>query len=506
MTMNDEPRPPLVLALLAEKRAADLARRQAEERAAAETAARRADIAEHNSGYVSLWDVWCFIQKQYELNSSEAYKLLKNGLKGSGCKIYGKWITENDSQPPDYCVNPKDIRYAPLPNGPVLFANRTNEEDHRTYGYVTSPCPDDRFNTSDVVANLEMNADILAITKDDARRVFGFTEEVQQPAAELPAPVLHQSDVVARRRAEDAQAAADVAARRAAKAAHDAQFITVAQLVDRMRGGGVSRHASMIAFEVLRANETPLFCRWAAWKDWKDGRDERDWHPDDARWTPLPPCPVVCFSRADEGAGARWGQTYTHINSMGNITTPDPLLSALAAYGFDAELLPRMGSGNGGMFNADALAIRREDAARLFDLAEPASIAPDHPEDVREMVTAPSASPPAPADPVAHPAGAAARLSAAAQAPAAPGGVVRNSASRKRAGPLDAVFRRAKQEATDPTCPHSVWAALMALAAGKNPPPELTDFDDEKGIQATGVRGGWLSKGAFIERWRRGTV
>ena len=234
-----------------------------------------------------------------------------------------------------------------------------------------------------------------------ARRVFGFTEGVQQLAAEPPAPVLHQSDVVARRRAEDAQAAAEAAARQAAKAAHDAQFITVDQLVDCMRRSGVSRHAGMIAFEVLRENETPLFCRWAVWRDWKDGRDARDWHPDDARWTPLPPCPVVCLSRLD------WGQTYTHINSMGCITTPDPLLSALAVYGFDAELLPRMGMGNGGRFNADALAIRREDAARLFDLAEPTSTAPDHLEDAREMVTAPtSASPAARPEAVAVPAGA----------------------------------------------------------------------------------------------------
>lgn len=322
MTMNDEPRPPLVLALLAEKRAADLARRQAEERAAAETAARRADIAEHNSGYVSLWDIWDFIQKQYEPNSSKAHELLRDGLKGSDCKIYGKWITDDDHHPPDHYVNPKDIRYIPLPSGPVCHTRKTNEEDHRLYGYITSPCPDDRINISDVLAVLEPIADILSITKDDAHRVFGFTEEVQQPAT------------------------------------------------------------------------------------------------------------------------------------------------------------------------------------------EPTSAAQDHPEDAREMVTAPSASPPAPADPVAPPAGAAARpeAPAAAQSPAAPRGVVRNSASRKRADPLGAVFRRAKQEATDPTCPHSVWAALMALAAGKNPPPELTDFDDEKGIQATGARNGWLSKDAFIERWRRGTV
>ena len=183
MTMNDEACPPLVLALLAEKHAADLARRQAEEQAAAETAARRADIAEHNSGYVSLWVIWSFVHEQSKLSFGEACQITKKALKGGGCNIYSKWIAEAEDQPPYHYINPQDVRYKPIPNGPVLFTNRTNEEDHKSYGYVTSPCPDERFNTPDAVAGLERHASILAITKDDARRVFGFTEEVQQPTA-----------------------------------------------------------------------------------------------------------------------------------------------------------------------------------------------------------------------------------------------------------------------------------------------------------------------------------
>lgn len=185
-----------------------------------------------------------------------------------------------------------------------------------------------------------------------------------------------------RHRSEEAERKAQIAARRQAKADHDAQFIAISKLVDRVRNvyreTGVSY--GMIVFETLRSDDrheggiTPLFCRWAAWNDWTAGRDERDWHPDDARWTPLPPCPVKCFCRLSEGEGAKWGQEYTHINRPGSITSPDPLLSALAQYGFDVELLAKLGNGRGGRFNAGALAIRTEDAARLFGpevVAEP---------------------------------------------------------------------------------------------------------------------------------------
>ena len=250
--------------------------------------------------------------------------------------------------------------------------------------------------------------------------------------------------------------------------------------------------------EVLRGNKTPLFCLLVESRDDAPSTIK----PEDTRWSELPSSPVVSRYRGLFDPRTKGdAQCYTLPATEADRPPADPLASALGRIA--APVDPRDEG-----FSAHALAIRREDAARLFDLAEPASTAPDHVEDAREMVTAPSASPPAPADPVAPPAGAAARpeAPAAAQSPAAPRGVVRNSASRKRADPLGAVFRRAKQEATDPTCPHSVWAALMALAAGKNPPPELTDFDDEKGIQATGARNGWLSKDAFIERWRRGTV
>ncbi len=167
------------------------------------------------------------------------------------------------------------------------------------------------------------------------------------------------SDVLARKRAAKEAAEAERAARRHAKEQHDAQFITVAELPDRLRIGGLDRFDKREAlFEVLRADMTPLYCRWAAWNDWTDGRDERYWHPDDARWVPLPPCPVVCFYRLKEGSDANWGQSYTHINRSGQITTPDPLLSAC---GLGWKLSVR-----GGMFSGNALAIRIEDAERLF--------------------------------------------------------------------------------------------------------------------------------------------
>ena len=107
------------------------------------------------------------------------------------------------------------------------------------------------------------------------------------------------------------------------------------------------------------------------------------------------PCPVTCFCRSREGEGAILGQEYTHVENRhtekrGNctITAPDPLLSALARYGFDVELLAKLGNGRGGSFNAEALAIRVEDAARLFG-----------PEVVAEPAVRPSASAPAGADP-----------------------------------------------------------------------------------------------------------
>lgn len=82
----------------------------------------------------------------------------------------------------------------------------------------------------------------------------------------------------------------------------------------------------------------------------------------------------------------------------------------------------------------------------------------------------------------------------------------RTHKTRNRAVPLAAVFEKAKELATDRSDPYSVWAALVELAQSRNSPPELTDFREDRGIQATGARNGWLTKEAFIERWKRGTV
>lgn len=77
----------------------------------------------------------------------------------------------------------------------------------------------------------------------------------------------------------------------------------------------------------------------------------------------------------------------------------------------------------------------------------------------------------------------------------------------RRKNPLAAVFARAKAEATDEKCPHSVWASLVALPSGPNPPPELGEYRcASKRIKAAGARDGWLSKNAFMDRWRRGKV
>lgn len=115
-----------------------------------------------------------------------------------------------------------------------------------------------------------------------------------------------------------------------------------------------------------------------------------------------------------------------------------------------------------------------------------------------DAAPAPSASAPAvaPPEPVAAPAEAVPVLGA---------GVVKHTTKTRR-DPLAAVFARAKSEATDSTCPYSVWAALVAMATGNYAPPELTDYRDDRGLQATGARGGWLSKSAFLDRWRRGRV
>lgn len=226
--------------------------------------------------------------------------------------------------------------------------------------------------------------DVLAVRRDEAMRAFfGFTEEVQQPTAEPPAPALHQSDVVARLRAEDAQKAADVAACRAAKAAHDAQFITVAQLVDRMRECGDRFERRRVAFEVLRRNRTPLFCLLVTDREAPPSAIK----PEDTRWSELPASPVVSRYRSFFDPRTKGDeQCYTLHAIETERPTADPLAAALM-------MLPLPVDPEGAGFSADALAIRREDAARLFDLAEPASAAPDHPEDAREMVAAPSASP-----------------------------------------------------------------------------------------------------------------
>jgi hypothetical protein len=108
---------------------------------------------------------------------------------------------------------------------------------------------------------------------------------------------------------------------------------------------------------------------------------------------------------------------------------------------------------------------------------------------------APSASAPtvAPPEPAAT----------ATQAETVPGAGIVRHALKSRRNPLDAVYARAKQEATDQTCPHSVWAALVAMATGSNPPRELGEYRrTTEMIKATGARGGWLKKRAFMDKWR----
>jgi hypothetical protein len=142
----------------------------------------------------------------------------------------------------------------------------------------------------------------------------------------------------------------------------------------------------------------------------------------------------------------------------------------------------KIGDINPNQYPGDVLAVVREDAFKAFGLAS-----------FLEQPLPDRAPPAVQSEP-------------APEEPASPAHSVVKSSSSRRKGALSAVLCRARQEATEPTCPHSVWAALVNLAQGKNPPPELTDYHPKNGIQATGTRTGWLTKAAFMERWRRGDV
>lgn len=227
---------------------------------------------------------------------------------------------------------------------------------------------------------------------------------------------------------------------RKAKADHDAPFVTLPKLFDRCLPFVKGSHSSAreAVFKVLRSDGTPLFCRWATWKD---GRDERDWHPDDARWTPLPPCPVECFSRSREcSGGLHTAQTYTYTASPGTITTPDPLAAAC-------------GQDDGpGQFVAGALAIRREDADRLFGPAVPASAAPE---------------PPAPV---------------AAAAPADTKHTVARRTTRVRLHQLDGVISQARERARSNDW-MTIWSELCSMAESSDRPAPLKGYVPNEGLK-----------------------
>lgn len=286
----------------------------------------------------------------------------------------------------------------------------------------------------------------------------GHREGVQMLATNSPSPF----DLKLRmQRESEAEENRKRDAERAELLAHEDQFITISEIgraiVESGREGYTGNLWQAIHDTLNGEPEAVIFCHW-------EGGE---------RWTPLPSpdvCPAVVGAGHTVEPAARFGR--------------EPMKGPIGYY-------------IGGCFIATgdgaAFAIRRDLAGRLFDLPEPAS-APR--EAIATPTTAPSASAPAVAvpEPVALP------------AEAVPSECVVRHTLKTRRNPLAAVFARAKQEATDSTCPHSVWAALSAMAQGSNPPPELTDFDNAKGIQATGARDGWLSKNAFMDRWRRGNV
>ena len=296
--------------------------------------------------------------------------------------------------------------------------------------------------------------------------------------------------VLERRRQEEAERKAQIEARRKAKAEHDAQFITVQKLSERFRCSD-RFEVRAVVFETLRGDRTPLFCLLLTGHEAEQPSSIKT---EDTRWTPLPPVPVVSRYRNPFNPFITDGQCYTLLASPEDSPNSDPLASALGRHTPFYEAC-RAGREPPSGFSMGALAIRVEDAARLFGpeiVAEPVPVAPSAVAVVPDSASAPASTP----EPVAGTAGAGDH----------PGGAAVRHRAASRRQPLAAVFARAKDEATDRTCPHSVWASLVALATGKNPPRELTDFDEEKGIQATGTRSGWLTKAAFMERWRKGNV
>jgi hypothetical protein len=247
-------------------------------------------------------------------------------------------------------------------------------------------------------------------------------------------------------------------AERAELLAHESQFITVAEIaravVESGREGYTVNLWQAIHATLTSDTETVIFCHW-------EGGE---------RWTPLPSpdiCPAVVGTGNTVEPAAKWDR--------------EPMKGPIGYY-----------IGDGFVCTGDnaAFAVRRELAARLFGLEEPRPrSAPKPIEPGAEPASAPAMAVPEPVTPPAE---------------AVPdAGTVRHKLKSTRRNPLDAVYARAKREATDPTCPHSVWAALVAMATGSNPPRELGEYRRTTGmIKATGARGGWLKKSAVMDKWR----
>lgn len=189
---------------------------------------------------------------------------------------------------------------------------------------------------------------LLTGAHDGFQKGEAMTEETK-PAALV---------VLERLRAEEAARKAEAAALREAKAAlqeakasHDAQFITITNLVERFRCDDrfISR---TVVFETLRADDVPLLCLLVLNRD--DG--PRCMDPVTSRWGPLPTGPVVSRYRFGQILqGGSDDQCYTLPANEDDDSPADPLAAAL--------LLTPAGSAG---FSSDALAIRIEDAVRLF--------------------------------------------------------------------------------------------------------------------------------------------
>lgn len=287
-----------------------------------------------------------------------------------------------------------------------------------------------------------------------------MTEETTKPARVPATPFFILKDLHTAReeeaRAKEAERAARIDERRAARIEDDKKFIDLGDLrnsiVDRhgLKPGDASRMMAM----ALEIDGAPLFCRWFD--------HDQPYYPDGVLWALLPAGPVSLIKEDT----LSWDQ-YDNLVAApkgDGADIYDPLNSAVLFGG----LLPR------------DLAIRREDACRLFGLADHELIpdrqpaqAPAQPQEdadeVQEVDTpVPSASAPAGADPEPV------------AAPAGRGRVVHRVVNR--AHRLDGVIAAARRRATGSDW-LALWCELVRMAQSPDRPAPLLGYTPGEGLK-----------------------